>query len=81
MSLTDWTWPGARWWRCDLHVHTPASHDYTRRAQATFAEWVQGVVDGGVEVVAVTDHNTGDGIDPARQAAQGEDFVILPGRS
>ncbi len=23
------SWPGSRWWRCDLHVHTPRSHDFS----------------------------------------------------
>ena len=24
----EWNWPGSRWWRVDLHSHSPASHDF-----------------------------------------------------
>ena len=23
-----WSYPGARWWKFDIHTHTPASADY-----------------------------------------------------
>lgn len=70
-----WDWEGARWWRCDLHVHTPASHDYTQRETVTYADWVDAVKASGLDVVAVTDHNTGAAVDEVRDAA----FVAFPG--
>lgn len=76
MSL-DWSWPGARWWRCDLHVHSPASHDF-RDCEATAADWVQAAVDRGVEVVAVTDHDAAGFTTDARAAA-GDRIVVLAG--
>lgn len=78
MSTTTWDWPGARWWRCDLHVHTTSSFDYTKREQVTFSEWADGVLASGVQVVAVTDHNSGRGIDEAR-AALGGRVHVFPG--
>ena len=24
----SWNWPGSRWWRVDLHTHSPASYDF-----------------------------------------------------
>ncbi|MCK6503175.1 ABC transporter [Myxococcota bacterium] len=78
MSPTAWSWPGARWWRCDLHVHTPESYDYTKRGEVTFADWAAGVVASGVQVVAVTDHNTPNGIEPARTAL-GNRAALFPG--
>jgi hypothetical protein len=77
-TTTAWNWPGARWWRCDLHVHTPESYDYTKRGEVTFADWAAGVVASGVHVVALTDHNTPKGIDPAR-AALGDRATLFPG--
>lgn len=78
MSTAEWSWPGARWWRCDLHVHTPASYDYTKRDSATFADWAAGVVASGVQVVAVTDHNSPHGIDDAKAALKA-DATLFPG--
>jgi len=78
MSTTNWSWPGARWWRCDLHVHTPASHDYVLRDEVTFEDWATGVIDSAVQVLAVTDHNTAHGIDAARAALAGRAH-IFPG--
>lgn len=78
MSTTTWDWPGARWWRCDLHVHTPESYDYTKRGEVGFADWAAGVLASGVQVVAVTDHNSGRGIADAR-AALGQQAHLFPG--
>lgn len=78
MTRTAWTWPGARWWRCDLHVHTPASYDFSKRETATYERWVEGVRAAGISVVAITDHNTGDGIDKVRAAA-GSGLTVFPG--
>lgn len=78
MSTTAWNWPGARWWRCDLHVHTPESYDYTKRGEVNFQQWAAGVVASGVQVVAVTDHNTPNGIEQAR-VALGDRSALFPG--
>ncbi len=78
MSTTSWNWPGARWWRCDLHVHTPESFDYTKRDEVGFADWAAGVVASGVQVVAVTDHNSGRGIADARTSLAGQ-LHLFPG--
>lgn len=72
----DWRWPGARWWRCDLHVHTPASYDYA--GASDYAAWAEGVVASGVDAVAITDHNSADGIHKARAALAGR-AVVFPG--
>jgi len=64
----SWDWPGSRWWRCDLHIHTPASFDFANQAAGSAKTWLQAVVDAGLEVVAVTDHNTGAFVDETKQA-------------
>ncbi len=69
-----WPYPGARWWKCDLHTHTPASDDYGRGpGQASLRgttpqDWLLGFMRAGVDCVAVTDHNSGAWIDRLRKA-------------
>ena len=67
-------YPGARWWKFDFHTHTPASDDYgkgPRQAslrQITPADWLLGFMRGGIDCVAVTDHNSGEWIDELKAA-------------
>lgn len=67
--------PGARWWSLDIHAHSPASFDYgglpdlaNKGQKPTYQEWIQAYLDAGVDGIVVTDHNTHDGIDQAREA-------------
>lgn len=64
---SDWKWPGSRWWKCDLHVHTPASFDFPDRNQATVTDWYNAVYVSRLDAVAVTDHNTGEFVDKVKQ--------------
>lgn len=80
---TGWDWPGSRWWRVDLHTHSPASYDFrpaTDRDAKDWAAWVQAAKDAGLHAVALTDHNTPDGIDHVQAAARaGGGITIFPG--
>lgn len=69
---------GLRWHKLDLHVHTPASKDYTGPA-LTADEFVAKVISKGITGVAITDHNSGAWIDAMKQAASGTDLVVFPG--
>ena len=67
--------PGARWWRVDIHAHSPASRDYNSGEgkdidgdKPSFREWLSAYVKAGIDGVVVTDHNTHAGIEGARQA-------------
>ncbi len=77
MPSTPWEWPGARWWRCDLHLHTPASHDFQDQ-DATAGEWIERAVGAGLDVVAVTDHDQAGFVSEARAAA-GDRLTVLAG--
>jgi hypothetical protein len=71
MSVS-WDWPGSRWWRVDLHAHSPASYDFkpdTDRDAKDWADWVSAEKSAGLDAVAVTDHNTAQGVDAIRGAA------------
>ena len=65
---------GARWWKFDFHVHTPASDDYGKGPdQAVLRErspqrWLLDFMRAGIDCVAVTDHNTGAWIDVLKRA-------------
>lgn len=70
MSVSD-AIVGARWWKLDVHTHTPASDDtywVKQNAPCTPREWLQRYMDAGVDLVAVTDHNTGAWVDKLKDA-------------
>lgn len=86
--------PGARWWKFDLHTHTPASVDYGKGPdqaslkRITPRDWLLGYMRAGIDCVAVTDHNSGDWIDRLQEALaafEAEDhqdyrpFTLFPG--
>jgi len=62
---------GSRWWKVDLHAHTPASMCsvwHTAGIKLQPEDWLRQYMSAGVDCVAVTDHNTGEWIDPLKQA-------------
>lgn len=81
---TSWNWPGSRWWRIDLHTHSPASHDFRSAADRdaqNWAAWASAETSAGLDAVAVTDHNSALGIDAIRGEASAIAGapVIFPG--
>src|SRR5699024_8051298 len=69
---------GTRWYKADLHLHTPASKCFDDK-DVTAQEWVDRCLEQKLNVVAVTDHNTGGWIDEIKNAAEGTDLVVFPG--
>ena len=81
---TSWNWPGSRWWRIDLHTHSPASHDFKPEADRTnpdWPRWVKAVRNAGLDAAAITDHNTATGIAELQEAAANLEGapVLFPG--
>lgn len=72
--MTTWSWNGARWWKFDIHAHSPASEDYGKGpTQATLKtrtprEWLLDYMRAGIDCVAITDHNSGAWIDCLKSA-------------
>jgi len=62
--------------KMDLHVHTPASKCFVGKVTST--KIVKKAIKEGLRAIAITDHNTGDGIDKIKSAAKGK-LVIFPG--
>ncbi|MBN1415650.1 MAG: PHP domain-containing protein [Bacteroidales bacterium] len=69
---------GTRWFKCDFHLHTPASKCFEQE-NVTAEEWVNAAVDKDLDCVAVTDHNSGDWIDKIKEASEGKPLTIFPG--
>ncbi|MBK8050560.1 MAG: putative DNA binding domain-containing protein [Anaerolineales bacterium] len=49
-----------------MHLHSPASRDYEEQ-RITYLDWLRRVVERGLEMVAITDHNTVAGIGAIRR--------------
>lgn len=61
----------------DLHVHTPASKDWTG-GDVTPEQLVQRAIEAGLDGIAIADHETGEWVDRLKEAAQGTPLVIIP---
>lgn len=70
---------GTKWFKCDLHLHTPESRCFQDRDTVSPEQWVKEAIDKGLSCVAVTDHNSGEYIDKIKEAAKGKDLVVFPG--
>lgn len=69
----------------DLHIHTPHSVCYVENMhpelnqRTTPADIVVAALAQGLDVLAITDHNSGEYVEQMREAARGTGLVILPG--
>jgi len=71
---------GARYFKADLHVHTP--HDperYERKGEVTAGDIIAGAKAAGVEIIAVTDHNQFAGVDEVMRAGAASGVAVFPG--
>jgi len=68
MAFSRPTYPGARWWKLDLHTHTPASTDWKGDASTAPATWLRELMRSGIDGVVITDHNSGAWIDTLKGA-------------
>lgn len=69
---------GLKWYKLDLHVHTPASTDYSGPGLSP-KDFVQAAIDRGVAGIGVTDHNSAGWVDALTAAADGTPLAIFPG--
>jgi predicted metal-dependent phosphoesterase TrpH len=60
--------------RIDLHLHSTASDGIL-----TPTDLVRVALDKGLEVIALTDHDTTDGVEEAIEAARGTSLTVIPG--
>ncbi len=69
---------GAKFYKCDLHIHTPASYDFTEKT-ITPKDIVETAIKKGLKVIAITDHNTSKWCKDLIEAAKGTELCVLPG--
>lgn len=69
---------GNKWYKCDLHLHTKDSNCFLDKT-ITPNEWIDEVVKKGVECIAVTDHNSGEGIDKIIELGKEVGVTVFPG--
>jgi hypothetical protein len=70
--------PGSELYCCDFHIHTPTSLCYKDKT-ATPEVIVKAALDKGLDAIAVTDHNSHDGILGVMNAAKGTNLTVFPG--
>jgi ABC-type lipoprotein export system ATPase subunit/histidinol phosphatase-like PHP family hydrolase len=70
--------PGLERVALDLHVHSPASHDW-RDGAVSANDLVTQALAEGLDGIAITDHESGQFIDRLRTAAEGTALTIIPG--
>src|SRR5579864_622062 len=69
---------GARFYKADFHIHTPKSSDYKDKAIMP-VDVVNGALSKGLDMIAVTDHNSAEWVDVVRAAAKGTKLAVFPG--
>jgi len=69
---------GTKWYKCDLHVHTPASKCFFDTT-VTPEQWVRVAKEKGLDCVAVTDHNSAEWIESIQEEAITQGLYIFPG--
>lgn len=69
---------GLKFKKFDLHVHTPASHDFKNKS-VTSEQIVSEAIKKGLRGIAITDHNTGEWVDKIKEAAEGKNLTVFPG--
>lgn len=57
MEVTGLTTTALRWYRVDLHIHTPASEDYVDKS-VSYLDILREAERRGLDMIAITDHNT-----------------------
>ncbi len=70
--------PGLKYYKVDLHTHTPASSCYANKSHSP-KDIVEKAKELGLDGIAVTDHNSGLWIDKMKDAALDIGLAIIPG--
>lgn len=70
---------GNKWYKTDLHLHSPESVCFKNRDSATAEEWIEECIQKGLECVALTDHNSGNNIDEYKRVAEERGLILFPG--
>ena len=69
---------GAKFYRCDLHIHTSTSLDFLDKS-TTNEQIIDKCVSEGLDLVAITDHNDVGDIDELIKLGKDKGITVLPG--
>ena len=78
---------GAKWWKFDFHLHTPASSDY-RESELSAKDFLLSAMQKHIDCIAVTDHDSCNWIETLRTELQNieaensnlyRELIIFPG--
>lgn len=69
---------GNRWYKCDFHLHTPASLCFKDKS-VTPAQFIDKVVEQELDCIAITDHNAVTWIDCIREEGNKRGIIVFPG--
>ena len=64
--------------KIDLHIHTPYSVCYSD-GTVTAEQIVDAARSAGLDAIGITDHNTVEGVNDIRRAAEGTGLAVFPG--
>lgn len=69
---------GNRWFKCDFHLHTPASECFVDKS-ITAEKFIDRVIEKGLDCIAITDHNTVEWVDNIRSEGKNRGIIVFPG--
>ena len=58
---------GTSWYKVDFHCHSPASDDYKEK-EISERDWLLSYMNSGIDAIVLSDHNTGNYVDKAKEA-------------
>ncbi len=71
---------GARFYKTDLHIHTPASKCWKgEKSEQTIEKIFRKLQQEKIEIVAITDHNTAESVDKAKRLGKEYGINVFPG--
>lgn len=66
------------WYKCDFHLHTSSSSCFAD-TESTPQAFIEKVIEENLNCIAITNHNTGRGIDEIKVCASQNGIVVFPG--
>lgn len=69
---------GNRWYKCDFHLHTPASKCFANQ-DVTPEEFINKVIEENLDCIAITDHNNCEWIEEIRRVSKDKNIIVFPG--
>jgi len=70
---------GLEWKKCDFHIHTPASKDDYKDQAVQPADIIKRCQELQLDAICISDHNTGEWVEPIKEAAKDTAIVVFPG--